>query len=216
MSNLAALVTAARDLVPPGVSVGWADPRVEHPLLQGEGLARALPKRLREFAAGRAAARMAMARPLQVLPMQADRAPAWPDDICGSISHSDTACLAITAPLTAFRGLGIDLEPDLPLDRDLWETVLTPTERATIAVLPDAIPGRRAKLIFAAKEAAYKAQYRISERLFGYDALQITITEQTFTAQFRQAVPGFAVDARLHGTWRVAGNHILTLVTIPA
>lgn len=216
MNALAELVTAARAMVPAGVSVGWADPRQDYSLLPDEGLARALPKRQREFSAGRAAARMAMARPTQPLPMRPDRAPHWPDGLCGSITHSDSACLAITAPLTLYRGLGIDLEPAAPLDRDLWETILTPPELHWVSRLPDADAGHTAKLIFSAKEAAYKAQHRVSERLFGFDGLRIVISEKTFTARFRQPVPGFDLAEKLQGRWQITRGQILTLVAIPA
>ena len=176
--------------------------------MPGEGLVRAIPRRLREFSAGRAAARMAMARPLQPLPMRPDRAPHWPDDLCGSISHSDTACLAIAAPLAGYRGLGIDLEPALPLDRALWDTVLTKAERNRVSRLSGAEAGDMAKLIFSAKEAVYKAQYRISERLFGFEDMQVVITEQTFISEFG--------TTSLEGRWCLAAGHILTLVAIPA
>ena len=216
MSEHAALIAAARKLIPAGVGLGWADPQLAHPLLPGEILERAVPKRQCEFSAGRAAARLAMGLPDQPLPMRPDRTPLWPDGICGSISHSNSACLAVAAPLTLLRGLGLDLEPALPLDRDLWQTVLTPTEQHFLACLPEADRGLTAKLIFSAKEAAYKAQYPISERLFGFDGFEISITEQTFIARFTTAVPGFAAMAELPGHWCFAGGHILTLVAIPA
>jgi 4'-phosphopantetheinyl transferase EntD len=216
VSDLAALIAAARMLLPPGVGLGWADPQAVHPVLAGEVLPRAVPKRQREFSAGRAAARMAMGRPAQPLPMRQDRAPDWPAGICGSISHSDSACLAIAAPVTLFRGLGLDLEPASPLDPDLWETVLVPAERDRLARLPPADRATLAKLIFAAKEAVYKAQWTISEHLFGFERLSVTITEQTFTARFRADVPQFPARTKLRGNWLRAGGHFLTLATIPA
>jgi 4'-phosphopantetheinyl transferase EntD len=215
VTDLAALVAAARPLLPAGIGLGWADPRHDHPVLPGEVLARAVPKRQREFSAGRAAARGAMARPDQPLPMRPDRAPLWPDGIVGSISHSDSACLAITAPQSQFRGLGLDLEPALPLDPALWETVLVAGERAWLETLPEQDRGLTATLIFAAKEAAFKAQYPISETLFGFEVLRVTITEQTFAARFTVPVPGFPEGAELHGLWASAAGHFLALVAIP-
>ena len=215
MSEHAALIAAARAIIPTGAGIGWADPRLAHPLLPGEVLERAVPKRQCEFSAGRAAARMAMGLPDAMIALRPDRAPLWPVGICGSISHSDAACLAVAAPLKLFRGLGLDLEPSLPLDRDLWQTVLTPAEQHFLACLPEADRGLTAKLIFSAKEAAYKAQYPISERLFGFDGFEISITEQTFTSRFTISVPGFAAGTDLQGCWQIAGKHILTLVTIP-
>lgn len=215
MSDLAALIAAARDMLPEGVGLGWADPRLDHPLLPGEALSRAVPKRQREFSAGRAAARMAMGRPDLPVPMQINRAPLWPVGICGSISHSDTACLAIAAPTTLFKGLGVDLEPARPLDRVLWETVLTASEVERLKHVPEAEKGMTAKLIFCAKEAGYKAQFTTSEQMFGFDQFNAMITERKFILVFTSAVCGFPKFSELHGRWRSAGGHILTLVTIP-
>jgi 4'-phosphopantetheinyl transferase EntD len=208
VSDLAALVAAAREMLPPGVGLGWADLRLDHPALPGEALPRAIPRRQREFAAGRAAARMAMGRPDQPLPMRPDRAPLWPAGIVGSISHSDSACLAIAAPRTQFRGLGLDLEPDVPLDRDLWETVLVAGEREWLEALPEADQGASAKLIFAAKEAVYKAQYAISEHLFGFEGVEIRISEQSFTARL------LAEISRLPAGTQFRGRRILSAASI--
>ena len=203
-------------MLPTGIGLGWADPRLAHDLLPGEALPRAVLKRHRAFSAGRAAARMAMERPEQSLPMCRDRSPLWPTGICGSISHSDSACLAIAAPLSLYRGLGIDLEPALPLEPALWETVLTAAEQTWLAGLPAAQRGLTAKLIFSAKEAAYKAQYRISEHLFGYDGLDVSFYERTFTIHLTAAIPGFADACGWRGQWQVTDGHLLTLVTILA
>lgn len=216
MSDLAALVAAAQEMLPAGIGLGWADPRLEYSLLAGEVLARAVPRRQREFSAGRAAARMALGLTDQPLPMRPDRAPLWPAGWVGSISHSQTACLAIAAPVPQFRGLGVDLEPATPLEPDLWETILTPGERQWISALPQGDHGFTAKLIFSAKEAAYKAQYPISEHLFGFENLQIIITAQMFTAHFIAPTPGIPAGSQFKGAWRLAGDQILTLVTIPA
>lgn len=215
MSDLAALIAAARNMLPAGAGLGGADPRLAHDLLPGEAVPRAVPKRHRAFSAGRAAARMAMGRPDLPVPMRPDRAPLWPAGFCGSISHSDTACLAIAAPLRLFRGLGIDLEPALPLDRDLWSAVLTPPELEWISALPEAEKSLSAKLIFSAKEAGYKAQYPISECLFGFERFQTSIYEQTFTLKFTAAVSGFSTSSELAGSWCITGGHILTMLAIP-
>ncbi len=207
MPDLARLAAAARALLPLGAGVAATDPRVDHPAFPDEEIS-AIPARLREFRAGRAAARAAMAAiglPPVALPMRPDRAPDWPPGLALSITHSATACLA--AVLQGPRGLGIDIEPDTPLPPDVWESVLSPAERLS--------HGKEALAVFAAKEAAYKAQYPVSSTLFGFDALEVALTPGHFTATFRQSVPGFAAGARLQGHWARAEGHLMATVLIP-
>lgn len=212
MIDLAALLLAARRLAPPGVAVAAGDPTAATAQLWGaEVLVKAIPKRQTEFSAGRATARAAMALlgvAPAAIPHGADRAPVWPDGIHGSITHSDTACLA--AVTRAPRLIGIDLEPATPLDASLQNVILTPTERAAIAHSSD--PALAGKLIFSAKEAAYKAQYARSRTLLDFDALEITLEHGCFTARFIQTVPGFPKGAILHGRFCQSQGHFLTFV----
>ena len=212
MGDLAALLVAARRLAPSGVALAAGDPTATAPQLWGaELLVKAVPKRQAEFAAGRATARSAMALlgvAPAAIPHGLDRAPVWPDGIHGSITHSDTACLA--AVTFAPRLIGIDLEPATPLDASLQDVVLTPAERAAIAHSPD--PALTGKLIFSAKEAGYKAQYARSRTLLDFDALEITLGDGCFTVRFAQDVPGFSTGVILHGRFCQSQGHFFTLV----
>lgn len=80
-------------------------------------------------------------------------APLWPDGVLGSIAHDDEVAVVVLAaskgPLAA---LGVDVEPAQPLPDDVFDLVLTRQEQSAAAARP--LLGR---LIFAAKEAVYKA-----------------------------------------------------------
>jgi 4'-phosphopantetheinyl transferase EntD len=133
-------------------------------------------KRHREFAAGRRAARAAMVELGQrgvAIPMGPDRAPVWPEGLVGSISHTDTHCLAAVARSGNVRSLGLDLETDLPLQQDLWPEICTSDEMAWLATQPTPTRGHLARLIFSAKEAVYKAQYPLTGQLLEFDAFEI-------------------------------------------
>ncbi|MBL4915897.1 4'-phosphopantetheinyl transferase family protein [Szabonella alba] len=207
MPDLTALAAAVSALLPPGCALAAADPGQEASgLLPGEAIS-ATETRLREFAAGRRAARQAMAAlglASAAIPMGRDRAPLWPGGIVGSISHSATACLAVvtTRPLL----LGLDLEPEADLARDLWPMVLRDEEAART---PDP---RHAMAVFCAKEAAYKAQYPRTRHLFDFQTLEISLSDDRFTACFRAAVPGFALGSMLEGRIIRAAGHIAALV----
>lgn len=190
------------------------DPRAEAPH-DPDTPPGAVPQRAREFAAGRRAARDAARQAglaLNRLPMGEDRAPVWPAGITGSISHSDRLCLALVGP-SASGTLGLDLEPDAPLAPALWDTVLRPAE---IAALPEGHEaGRTALAIFAAKEAAYKAQYPLTRRLFGFHDLEITLSPGRFRATFTAPHPPFAPGDTIEGQWGRAAGHVLALAAIP-
>ncbi|QYK42460.1 MAG: 4'-phosphopantetheinyl transferase superfamily protein [Paracoccaceae bacterium] len=201
------LVAALRGLLPPAAGVGRADTRADHPLMPGETLPGATPGRLREFAAGRAAFRAALSDaglPAMALPMAPDRSPVWPPGLALSISH-DGAC-ALAAVLPGARGLGIDLEPDMPLPPDLAALVLTASEQAR---------GSVARVAFAAKEAAYKALFPTTRRVIGFDAMEIDIDGPNLCARLAADCPPFAAGHALRGGLAQAEGRILAAFVLP-
>lgn len=206
----AAFATALRAVLPPGIRLGQADPARRYPLLPGEDLPQAVPRRLSEFSAGRAAARVALGRPDQALPMGPDRAPVWPAGSLGSITHCAGLCLAIAARSADFQGLGLDAEPEVALDPALWDQILRPDEQA--AGLPP--PGLTVLAHFVAKEASYKAQYPLSRQLFGFQTLRLRFAGDRFQAEFTEPVGRFPRGHLLHGRMIRAGGYLGALVTL--
>ncbi|KAF0175548.1 MAG: phosphopantetheinyl transferase PptA [Rhodobacteraceae bacterium] len=201
------LAAGLRAIMPAGMALGGTD-GVQEPLWPGEAIV-AVPHRLAEFAAGRAAARQALAAlglPKVAIPMGADRAPIWPQGAVGSISHCAGACMAVAGQQADFAGIGLDLEPAQPLARDLWPSILRPEEVAA--------DGLDALRIFVAKEAAYKAQYPLSRQVFDFQILRITFQDQYFTAQFVLPVPPFAAGDILQGRVIKAGGFYAALCWI--
>ncbi|MFN4156890.1 MAG: 4'-phosphopantetheinyl transferase [Gemmobacter sp.] len=199
------LCAALRGLLPPGAGVAQTDPCADHPLWPGEHLPGATPARLREFAAGRAAFRAALADaglPPMALPITADRSPAWPSGLALSITHTAGTCLAAVLP--GARGLGIDLEPDEDLPSDLIPLILTAQEPAD---------PRTARLIFSAKEAAYKAIYPLTRRVIGFDAMRV-IPGDTLIATLLATCPPFSAGHVLTGRSHQGGGSILTAFAV--
>ncbi|SLN53272.1 4'-phosphopantetheinyl transferase Npt [Falsiruegeria litorea R37] len=208
-------------LLDPVIAVSATDPRAAHQAYDDElaALPGAVPKRLREFSAGRVAARQAMAElgapPLAVL-MGQDRAPIWPDPLLGTISHTDTACLAAVAWVGEVRMLALDIEEDAALPEDLTATVCTPIEQTWLARQTD--PGRAAKVIFSAKECAYKAQYPASQTLFDFQTLEVTMDEtlSSFVARFAHPVAPFGKGDEIPGKIARGDGLIVTAVAVRA
>lgn len=211
-----------RALLGPEVAVAMTDPRAEQGALYPEEvstMARATPARQAEFAAGRAAARAAMrdlGRPGAPVPCARDRSPVWPRGLTGSISHTDKVCLAAVAESEKLRSIGIDIEPDAPLEPDLTRGICTLAERAWLAIQPEETRGFLAKLIFSAKECAYKCQYPVTGMLFDFDTLEITPDLDTgqFEATFLRDIGPFPNGTCFHGRFAVQDGLIMTATVL--
>jgi 4'-phosphopantetheinyl transferase EntD len=182
-------------------------------------VAAAIGRRRREFTAGRVAARQALAAlgmPAAAIPRGPDRAPVWPGGVVGSISHAGSRCIAVAARSGGVRALGVDIERDDPLPPELRPIVCTAEELAWLEERPEAARGPLAKLIFSAKECAYKCQYPLTGTLFGFERMRIEPDERssTFQAVFLEAVGAFAAGHRLAGSFAVAAGLILTATTL--
>ena len=86
------------------------------------------------------------------LPRLASRAPRWPPGFVGSLAHDREFAVATVAPAASILGVGIDVEPRLPLPEELLDIIATPGERAQLK--GDLV---FARLLFCMKEAVYKA-----------------------------------------------------------
>ncbi|MCP5088035.1 MAG: 4'-phosphopantetheinyl transferase superfamily protein [Rhodobacteraceae bacterium] len=208
----------ARRLFPPEIGIGIADPRRRYVGLLSEEippLASMIGKRKMEYTAGRIAAQDALSaigvyrQPVLVGP---DRAPLWPKNVAGSISHCSTHCIAVVAHAGEIRSVGVDLEPDQALENDIVTTVCSREEVKWLLDQPAQQRGRLARLIFSAKECAYKAQYPLSRCLFGFSGLKIELEPETegFSATFVQPAGVFNVGERIVGRYYCGRGLILT------
>ena len=213
-----------RPLLGAEVAVAATDPRSAGNRAlpeEADELPRATVKRRRDFAAGRVAAHRAMrglGGPVGPVRIGSDRAPVWPEGLTGSISHCETACLAAVARSDRVRALGVDVEEDAGLETDLVATICSETERAWLSGLARAQAGRMARLIFSAKECAYKCQYGQSRTLFGFEMLEISpdLSTGRFEARFAAAVPPFAAGTGLAGRFAIGAGLIVTAMSLPA
>ncbi len=218
-----ALVAAlTREILPQGLGVAAGDPACMPSVVdpsEARVVSAAVECRKIEFHAGRAAAHAAMTAldmPSQPVLMADDRAPIWPEGITGSISHSQTACVAAVGTTSEWAGIGVDLEEAAPLDPLLIVEVCTKAERQWLGQQPVGERGLMAKLIFSAKEATYKAQYPVTGRLFGFEGVELSIDRKRsrFEACFRTTQGRFTAGEILHGRYAHAAGLLVTGVAI--
>jgi len=213
---------ALQRVLGPTVGVALLDPTniAEDTLWPAEAaaIAKAIPERRGEFAAGRAALRAAMAaidHPACAIPMGPDRAPVFPPSIIGSLSHTSAICAAVIALTANLRGLGIDFEPLTPLPDGVAETILTPPEIERQQGLPPVDQNISSLRIFSAKECAFKAQYALTGAMFGFESMEITLSDTEFQARFCADFPPFSKGDRLTGTSLIVGDHVVSALKIP-
>jgi len=160
----------------PGVRIGHRliSPGDENALMPQEAAAFAgsVTSVRRASGAARIVARQLLAQagiaPCAV-PKAASGAPIWPPDIVGSISHESRVAVAAIAPRRDYSAIGIDIEPAEALPPDLLDLVATPAERAEIG--EDPCHGR---MLFAAKEAVYKAVYPLDQTFLDHHDVEIS------------------------------------------
>lgn len=128
---------------------------------------KAVSKRQNEFAAGRRAARRALAAigwTGAEIRVRSDRSPLWPAGTIGSITHAGNLAVVVVGPAIKIEALGIDIEAEAALSPDLWDLVLTTRERQWVELQTPRERVRWATTIFSAKEAFYKFQYPITQQ----------------------------------------------------
>jgi 4'-phosphopantetheinyl transferase EntD len=143
-----------------------------------EYIAEAVPRRRAEFGTARVCARRALAElgfaSCSLAPYP-DRSPRWPEGAIGSISHTAGICLVAVALSSRASGIGLDVECDGDLDRELEAMICTPAERRWLDQWMGEERGRMAKLVFSAKEAFYKCQYPTTRSILDFLEVELHI-----------------------------------------
>ncbi len=167
----------------PGIAIGHRliSPGDENMLMPDEAraLSRVVVKRRRAAGAARVVARQLLFRIGHVgcsLPNAPSGAPVWPAGVVGSLAHDPDVAVAAVATVDRIAALGIDVEPAEELPPDLIDIVATPKER----------PGAdgqlyHGRLLFAAKEAVYKAVYPLDGIFLEHHDVQIDFAERKGT-----------------------------------
>lgn len=174
------LMSAIDAMAMPGITVGHRliSPGDEHALLPDEAraLSRFVVERRRAAGTARIVARVLLFRIGHVgcsVPNAPSGAPIWPKGVVGSLAHDRDVAVAAVATVDRIAALGIDVEPAEELPPDLIDIVATPKERPGIEGQP-----YYGRLLFAAKEAVYKAVYPLDGVFLEHHDVQIDFAER--------------------------------------
>jgi 4'-phosphopantetheinyl transferase EntD len=139
--------------------------------VEAAATARAGQIRRDEFHTGRRLARVALAQlgcPPSAIPVGDGRVPVWPEGFLGTISHSRKLCVAHVGSVRDLVGIGIDIEPDVPLVGGIATQICRPDED------PADVEGG-ALLRFVAKEAFYKAYFPAARSFLEFHDVRIDL-----------------------------------------
>lgn len=180
--------------------------RYDRPLYSAEekAVANAVEARRREFAAGRACSREALAdlgEPGGVLPRAEDGRPMWPEGVTGSIAHTRSHCVAVAARQAEVRAVGVDLEISETLEQPLWRRICTPREHAWVLehTSSERLRGILVTLLFSSKEAVYKCVYPEIRRFLDFDDVEIQLDPVTGRFSPRVRTKTAELPGRVHG-----------------
>ena len=217
-----------RSLLPPDICVAETTGDFGHLRdAEREYFASAVPKRVREATTARSCARLALQRlylrePELTEPStepifvpRADGSPAWPAEVVGSMTHCVGYRAAAVASAHRYAGVGIDVEPAVPLSAAVQELIVRDEERRFAF-------GVYSKVLFSAKEAALKTWYPLGFR--GFDVSDISVAcdvesgagrgredaRGTFTAR----IPTMPDAPVLPGGWAIGGGFVATAASL--
>jgi 4'-phosphopantetheinyl transferase EntD len=184
----------------PGILIGHRAiaPGDEDALLPEEApaFAASVTKVRRASGAARIAAREILTRlghPACALPKDAAGVPVWPAGTVGSLTHDARFALAAVASARDFRAVGIDVEPAELLPPELLSLIVTARERSHLSA--DPCGGR---LLFVAKEAAYKAVYPLDRTFLEHHEVEVDLARQEARVRGGRVVQlRFSVSTRL-------------------
>ncbi len=152
-------------------------------------LQKAVTKRQAEYLAGRYCAKNALQRlgcDTLFVPTGKHREPLWPENIVGSISHSEGCAIACVTSCADILGLGIDLEKRVAVDvmDNIQQSIVTEREKPLFSRV-HMCAQTLFTLIFSLKESFFKAAFSQVGRYFDFDAISlIDVDEKNTTLHF--------------------------------
>ncbi len=158
-----------------------------------------VPKRRREFAAGRNCARAALQslgctpQPIGIGPA---REPLFPAGVSGTITHIGDYCAAAAVRRGEVVSVGIDADVAEPLEAESADLVLRPEEQCSLASQAAACPFPD-KLVFSIKEAFFKAYFQCTNRYL--DFLEANVQLQPACRAFTISIVHCDVDPYFRG-----------------
>lgn len=133
-------------------------------------------------------------------------APRWPTGIVGSITHCVGYRAAAVARNDMLLGIGIDAERNLRLSCRVVERIASEAEREVVCELLCTHPQIAwDRLLFSAKEAAYKACYPLGQRSQNFSDVLVELDP---AGDFEATLS--CVESKVTGRWLLSDDLLIT------
>jgi enterobactin synthetase component D len=178
------------------------------------------PDRRHEYILGRVCAskayEMCTGSELLSLTILPSRAPQWPQNVVGSISHDLNFVGAAVATKLDLLAIGIDFEVVGRTKPEVASRICNDEDIQTHHILSSA---ELLTVIFSAKESLYKALHPIVNVFFGFEAAavrEIDLQAKTFAIELLEPLSSrFSKHHRFDGRFIIEQGSCLTVIEVP-
>lgn len=139
--------------------------------------------------------------------------PQFPEEVTGSLTHTEGFRAALVGRSSRWRSLGIDAEPATELPEGVFNAIARPEEQRRLRRLARTQGIEHLdKVLFSAKESTYKVWFPLTRRFLDFDEADIDIRpDGTFTSYLlvRPVPVPFIV-----GTWTIRNGYVVTVAGV--
>jgi enterobactin synthetase component D len=173
-------------------------------------------RRQQSFLLGRMAAHLALEtltpKVKHSISISKSKAPNWPKNITGSISHCEDLAVSVVTTKDNFLSLGVDIELISRFKhKALAKRICTSSEAAWALKAKKNWPLRLA-MIFSAKEAVYKALNPLTNRYIGFKEAEIVFSD---AGQFKvKLFNPMLANQTVKGEIITSSTHTLAIVAV--
>lgn len=217
MDEISKLLKSMRSLLGSGSHLVGGVITETAPLIPDEEwqyVAKASPKRQREFSCGRYFAHQLLNKlgfSDFIIGRDKKGCPLWPEALVGSISHTSHYCVAMIAKQDTVVSIGVDLEESGRMKKPLWSKLFTTNETRVLESIkePDE-QMRQAAIVFSAKEAFYKCDYPVNNHFHDFTDIEIKLDVDSRQLQVIQLSDGLLAD--YEGYYATGMTHVMTVI----
>ncbi len=187
---------------------------------------KAVRKRQAEYLSARLCARQALlvqtGQPGLPTQQEHSRAPLWPAQSCGSISHSHGIAAAIVGNSQDWQSLGLDIEKPLKIERAqrLFSSILTLEEQQYYQTLDEQSAAWYLTYVFSFKESLFKALNPLTGVYFTFQDAQVLAFDTQATAGSarlrltKDLSSSWQANTELDGQFARLHGNAITLVSV--
>lgn len=142
--------------------------------------------------------------------------PLLPDHITASLSHSRKLCGAVAAPKDMYLSLGLDIETNGRVHKDMWHLLFSANEINYLNSLDEAAQLLTTTIFFSAKEAFYKMQFPLTDTYLDFHDVEMDVIDGRYDVRLLRDSGGFSCGQSFNATIYRSGEEVITFCAQPA